>query len=251
MVNTQLSVQTRLTVSGNVDVTDFALGRGTHFLHDAEAVIFSFYTFCHKAGPLRCAFYASTPTEIETRLETLLEHLKTHPIIVPSSSSNPRPEIISYSSVRRTIASALYRPLVIFPLLATALSALESGDGRPFVELTSQSSEELPLCEKSDRGDGPDPNPEVPDVEGSSDANKAILCSDAPDLDMSVGAFEGYVKELQNISKSTGATMASMRLGCVGWNVKAKWRFGGKFLRSTVSLSLVLCYPGYSWLLEH
>lgn len=81
------------------------------------------------------------------------------------------------------------------------------------MELTSQDSEDLPLCGNSDSGDGP---AEVPDVEGSSDANKAIMCSDAPDLDMSVGAFEGYVKELQNISESTGTTMASMRFGCVG-----------------------------------
>jgi hypothetical protein len=56
-------------------------------------------------------------------------NLRFSPVIVPSSSSNSKPELITYSTVRKLISSTLCRPLIVFRSLAEALSALEAGDG--------------------------------------------------------------------------------------------------------------------------
>lgn len=192
----------------------------------------AFYTYCHSAGPLLCAFYDCRPKAIENRLNNILADIKIHPVIVPASpSSNPRPEIISYSKVRRMISSALYRPLVVFPSLAEALVGLEKGDGRPFVDLTSQGGEELPLCEEENYPEDDDPQaptPEAPEAEGNWDATKAIMCTDARPAEGGVEEFRKYVETLSRMSKSAGATMSNMWMGCMEWRIKAKWQFRGK-----------------------
>jgi pimeloyl-ACP methyl ester carboxylesterase len=222
---------------GNVDAEQYSSGEGTHFLTDTDAVMTSFYTYCHAAGPSLCAFHASSPTLISARLTTLLTTLKTSPVIVPSSSTSSKPEIITYSKARKLISSALYRPLAIFPALAEALAALEASDGEPFLSMSPQFSDQLPLCD-SNTSQPPDPTPEIPEVEGSADASRAILCSDQAPFLGGVSAFSTYLEECQNASTSAGATMANMRLGCVDWGVKAKWRFAGPF-RSDIGTKIL------------
>lgn len=153
---------------------------------DTDAVMESFYTYCHRAGPTLCPFHASYPSKIEARLDILLAKLKENPVIVPASTTNDRPEIITYSKVRKAIASALYCSLVIFPTLAESLAALEAGDGKPFLELTSQDQVDLPLC-GSGTSQASGSATEIPGVGGSAGAPLAVLCSDQ-------AQFEGGVK---------------------------------------------------------
>jgi hypothetical protein len=191
----------------------------------------AFYTYCHSAGPSLCAFHSSSPQLIETRLSSLLSNIKKHPVIVPApSTSSSRPEIVSYSTVQRVISSSLYRPLIMFPAIASALSALEAGDGLPLLTLSGQSFSDSLLCNNPDSGS--DEGEGIED-EGSADASRAIMCSDNGGWWDSVEGVEAYVQILQNISKSAGATMAEMRLGCVGWTIQAKWRFTGPFEANT------------------
>ncbi|KAH7361055.1 prolyl aminopeptidase-like protein [Rhexocercosporidium sp. MPI-PUGE-AT-0058] len=223
----------RMVNDGNVDARDYVSGAGTHFLQDTDTVMNSFYTFCHLAGPTACAFYDSTPEDIEIRLSSLLADIRKHPIIVPASPSlNSRPEVVSYSKVQRLITSALYRPLVMFPSLAQAFAALEAGNGRPFLDLTSQGGEELPLCQKH-LDDPSHPGNPVPEAEASADASKAIMCSDGALIPGGVEEFETYVGKLMELSKSAGASMASMVMGCVGWKVRANWQYTGPFEGNT------------------
>ncbi|KAH7417696.1 TAP-like protein-domain-containing protein [Cadophora sp. MPI-SDFR-AT-0126] len=226
----------RMVNDGNVDARDYVSGAPTHFLQDTDNVMDSFYRFCHLAGPKQCAFHATTPEAIEARLQTLLKRIKTHPIIVPASTSlNPRPEIVSYSKLQRLITSALYRPLVMFPSLADTFVALEAGDGRPFIDLTSQGGEELPLCDSrlENPADPENPTPEVPEAEGSVDASKAIMCSDGEPIPGGVEEFSVYAGKLMDLSKSAGSSMVSMVLGCVGWKVRGRWQFTGPFEGNT------------------
>lgn len=219
---------------GNVDAKNYVSGGGTNLLTDTDVVLSSFYDQCHSAGPKECAFYYSSPLAISTHLSTLLHHIKSHPVIVPSSPSNPSPEIVNYSKLRKLIASALYRPLVMFPPLAEALAGLEKGDGRPFLSVTSQGITSLPLCENrdeklSDPTAPENPTPEVPEAEGSADASKAILCSDGIPIPDNVTMFGEYVSSLQDISSAAGATMASILLACVGWPITPFSSFLGPF----------------------
>lgn len=192
----------------------------------------AFYTFCHKAGPLLCAFYSDSPQAIKNRLDKLLADIKVHPVIVPASPlTNPRPEIISYSKVQRVIVSSLYRPFVVFPPLAEALAALEKGNGRSFIDLTPQ-GEEISLCQTQydpKDGDPESPTPERPEAEGNSEATRAIMCSDARPAEGGVEEFSRYVDTLVGLSKSAGASMSSMWMACAEWSIRAKWEFRGKY----------------------
>lgn len=117
----------------------------------------------------------------------------------------------------------------MFPPLAEALTALESGDGNSFLDLAGRNEGDPFLCD-----DGREtPTPELPEVEGSADASKAILCSDQGFQNDTVDVFGDYLEKAVSVSKAAGATMASMRLGCVGWSVEAKWRFIGPFTGNT------------------
>ncbi|EKD20304.1 alpha beta hydrolase fold family [Drepanopeziza brunnea f. sp. 'multigermtubi' MB_m1] len=228
----------RMVNDGNVDARDYVSGQSTHFLTDTDRVMDAFYVFCHRAGPDRCDFYAESPAAIEARLELLLEDIKKHPVIVPASPPRfPRPEIVSYSGLRRLISSALYQPLLIFPSLASTLLALESGDGRPFVNLTSQGAEEPSRCydrlESTIPTEPENPTPGDPEGAGSADASKAILCADLDPVQGGVDDFVTYVDKLVRLSAAAGASMASLVMGCVGWQVKAKWRFSGPFEANT------------------
>lgn len=215
----------RMVNDGNVDAVEFASNRGIHFLQDTDKIMDAFYHYCHKAGPKLCAYYLDSEKAIEARLDGLLRNIRKHPVIVPSSASNERPQIVSYSSVRKMIASTLYRPVVMFTALADALAALEIGDGSIFVDLATQVSDDPFVCDTGDdHGDGAF---ETPELEDSHDGGIAILCSDGERMNDTADEFGVYVDELVALSKSAGATMANMRLACVQWSMQAKWRFAG------------------------
>jgi hypothetical protein len=187
----------------------------------------AFYHFCDKAGPSTCAFYTSTPSKIEERLQTVLRNLKTHPVIVPAlGETTGLPEIITYSSLQRLISATLYRPILLFPFLAHILASLEAGDGLPFMEVVStfgMHNEFSCECEASG----------VPpislEIEGNDDASIAIQCADGGEMHDTVEEFEKYANYLLSQGKITGAVSALFRMGCAGWNVKPKWRFSGNF----------------------
>jgi hypothetical protein len=126
----------------------------------------------------------------------------------------------------------------MFPHLAEALAGLENGDGQPFLSVTGQGTTSLPLCknrdeEQNDPNVPANPTPEVPEAEGSADASKAILCTDGLPVPNNVTLFGEYVERLKSISSAAGATMASMRLGCVGWSITAASPFLGPFEGNT------------------
>lgn len=239
----------RMVNDGNVDAVEYSSGRGIHFLQDTDTIMEAFYHFCRLAGPELCAFHEDSEKSIETRLQKLLENIKKNPVIVPGSlSSSKRPQIISYSSVRKIISSTLYRPLVMFPALADSLAALEVGDGSVFLDFAAQGSDDPFLCDANygirEGDDSPDTTPEVPEAEGSKDGGTATLCSDGGIINDTVDEFGVYVDKLVSLSKSVGASMASMRLACVGWSIQAKWRFDGMPLDSESSRNPALTKVG-------
>jgi hypothetical protein len=204
-----------------VDAEELTSGSGIQFIQDADKVMEAFYDFCHVAGPAECRFYASSPAKIEERLDHLLEKIKKNPVVVPALSTGGLPAVVSYSGVRRMIASALYRPIVMFPHLSDALAGLEIGDGISFMQFSAVYGWDPFRCDTDPSTPKPEPSDLVPA------APNAILCSDAEFAKITLEDFQDYVSQLSWASKSVGATMATMRLGCVGWSVEAKWRFAG------------------------
>ncbi|CZS96242.1 uncharacterized protein RCO7_04983 [Rhynchosporium graminicola] len=216
----------RIVSDGNVDIRGWMMGSAVHFLDDAHKIMSAFYSLCHHAGPSGCKFYDKTPEAIEARLQNLLSAIKKNPVIIPAqNSSSNRPEVVSFSSVRRLISKSFYRPIWIFPQLAEALAALEDGDGVPFIKAQGVSKDPI-SC-----GPGSDSKDEL--SEGTSDAFPAIMCSEANPLLDTADEFQEYVDTLTGISPSIGAVMAQdFRLQCAGWTVRSKWNFTGPFTGS-------------------
>lgn len=216
-------MRVQLTLAGNVDVQRWYSGDGMRFIEDADKVMGAFYHFCHLAGPEGCAFYDSSPTKIETRLDNLLTDMKTNPVVTLSKDAADRPTIISYSDIRRAINSALYRPIQVFPELAKALSGLESGDGTAFLEMKGKTPDPF----RCDRPAEESHDSEDDLREGSEDATAGVMCSEAKPVPQEVEQFAKYADVLVRLSKSAGATAANMRMVCVGWEIPAKWDFDG------------------------
>jgi hypothetical protein len=195
-------------------------------LHDTDQVMNAFHYFCHKAGPANCDFYAPTPLTIENRLDKLLDKLRIHPVIVPAAKNSvDLPELITYSSLKRFISAALYRPILLFPPLATVLAALEMGDGAPFLDLVrAQGMREPFSCEC----DGSGIPPKAPlELESYDDAFRAIMCTDGGGMNETVEEFKEYADHIMKQSKAAGAVNVLFRIACAGWTTKAKWAFTG------------------------
>ncbi|KAF7926064.1 uncharacterized protein EAE97_010364 [Botrytis byssoidea] len=228
----------RMVSDGNVNYNEWSTNTHTSFLHDSEKIMSAFYHYCHLSGPTICAFYSPTPSQISTRLATLLSQLKIHPILVSPQDASSLPELITYSSLKRLISASLYRPILLFPSLATVLQALETGNGVPFIDLTSTfGMREIFTCDcpHNSCNDLPPPidDDDDEDSEATADASAAIMCTDGGSLPPSLSAFKTYATNLIASAPAAGAVGAEFRLSCVGRTVPAKWRFTGPFEGNT------------------
>ncbi|KAK3393301.1 TAP-like protein-domain-containing protein [Podospora didyma] len=228
----------KMVNDGNVDYKEWYYGDVNsyiNFLYDTDKVMDAFYEFCHKAGPLRCLFYATTPPLIKERLDALLAQIRVTPVLIPPASSavdasGPEmPELVTYSKVRRMISTMLYQPIHRFRPVAEVLAGLEGGDGIPYYKYAY--------------GGGPSPSafclaetvpPTVPisgpEEEGTDDVFPAVMCSDdAHAINETLAEFEMYANRLQEVSTAAGVVQISMRMSCVGRTVRPKWRFNGPF----------------------
>jgi hypothetical protein len=219
-------------LQGNVDYREWYLGEHINFPRDTDKVMKAFFEFCHQAGPERCRLYAKSPAEVQARLSSIIENLKTHPVIVPASDEGPElPELVTYSKVKRLLTSVLYQPLRAFHRLAEVLAALEQGDGQPYYQLVN--SDAIPPSAYCGLKPIPPTIPLDDSLEDNNDAFPAILCADGQPFDQTVEQFEDYANQVQEISPSTGAVTVSFRLSCAGRTIRPKWRFTGPFVADT------------------
>ncbi|KAF7903923.1 hypothetical protein EAF00_001257 [Botryotinia globosa] len=227
----------RMVSDGNVNYNEWSTNTHTSFLHDSEKIMSAFYHYCHLSGPSICAFYSPTPSQISTRLATLLSQLKIHPILISPQDASSLPELITYSSLKRLISASLYRPILLFPSLATVLQALETGNGIPFIDLTSTfGMREIFTCDcpHDSCNDLPPPiDDEDEESEATADASAAIMCTDGGPLPPSLSAFKTYATNLIASAPAAGAIGVEFRLSCVGRTTPAKWRFRGPFEGNT------------------
>ncbi|KLU86095.1 hypothetical protein MAPG_05114 [Magnaporthiopsis poae ATCC 64411] len=228
----------RLVSDGNVDYNEWYHGVHINFVRDGDKVLNGFYELCSLAGPRKCAFYEPTPAKIETRFRALLERLRENPVVVPARAADESaddgapemPQIINYSSLRRTLSSVLYQPLYLFPKFARALAALETGDGLPFLRMNGAGSSLLQSACPS----APEPvEPTVPPssvAESTADMFAAVLCADGmPWGNKTVRDLVSVAEELRNISFADGAVNSAVKAACVGRTVRPKWRYTGSF----------------------
>lgn len=226
----------RLVSDGNVDYEEWYNNVHINSVRDADAVMEAFYTLCHKAGPQQCAFYGSSPENIQERHLAILESLRVQPVLYmppPTDAFDATlPEIVTYSKLRQLAATSLYRPNFYFTHLAEILAGLEQGDGAPYYNFVTRHGTPFPnMCSI----EGPPPTEPLTgdEPEGNDDAFPTILCADGKPLDKDPREFQAYVDEMGAISKSNGAIVVHDRIACAGRTVRPKWNFKGPFRTNT------------------
>jgi len=158
----------RIILDGVVDYNGYLEPIWTNSIEDTDAVLSSFFTYCHQAGP-RCQLYKANDTvsDIQARFDIAMEKLKENPIEVVLEDTKT-PLTITHSSIRGQLFLALYSPTAMFPAVATLvwliywdLTDLLSGGATP------PSFDLKPLCAppKSARN-------------YNSEAQIAIMCGD-------------------------------------------------------------------------
>ncbi|KAF2127151.1 hypothetical protein P153DRAFT_368486 [Dothidotthia symphoricarpi CBS 119687] len=114
----------RMILDGVVDGEDYFSGRWSNNLADADDAFRYFFESCHEAGEDICPFWASSPSAVEARFNTVVDKLSTSPIPV---ADQQMPAIVTISDLKNIMMQVPYAPLRYFPTFASMLVELESG----------------------------------------------------------------------------------------------------------------------------
>lgn len=88
---------------------------------DADAGLSSFFQFCYDAGPLKCAFWYSSVTEIRDHFFEVDRKLLEKPLPIPGFG------LFKIPTWRFGVFDALYRPALTFPVLAGVAAEIING----------------------------------------------------------------------------------------------------------------------------
>lgn len=213
----------RLVVDGVVEYKNYMSGNWSSNLVDTEKSMDSFYFHCARAGFPACVLSnrtnSSTPLEIKERSNKIIQSLYHNPLPVYTPSA----DVLSYSEVKSLIFGALYSPVLVFPIMAFLLHAIEKKDSpmlAPLVQVLHHSG-----CSANDP---------LYDVATRADAQIAIACSDGDDQSyMDRESFQAFAKEMAAASPSGGSLWSVIRMNCIHHTLPAVHRFTGPFKANT------------------
>lgn len=212
---------------GNCDYEDWFRTEHTAHVTDTDLIFGAFDTACHKVGSSKCAFWASSPSTIQQRRDSLLSTLKKSPVIIPAWTNDDGPElpeVVTYSKLQRLVRIALYKPLVFFPPLADVFAALERGDGMPYYRmaqgLTSEGNAASQFCSLEDT-----PATQPLETTMETGAFPAIMCSDGEARHDTADDLAVYADKMAELSRWAGVVNVNFRSVCAGRTIRPKWRF--------------------------
>ncbi|KAF5871553.1 putative alpha beta-hydrolase protein [Botrytis fragariae] len=209
----------RVAIDGVVDPEDYISGTELKDIYLEDAVIDSFFTYCHFAGPSLCDFYTGNSSkDIRNRFENIFLPLNAS-YAFSQNWTNATTIQESLVSIKSTVRLTAYTPIDSFPILATQLVAYE-------VALS---------------------NLTLPAIEAASNigATTANIIGTVPQLtEWFIGAFCGeipsvygktyeelksHIDTIEEESFLTGEIWATTLVLCSGWPITASWRFAGPF----------------------
>ncbi|CAD6589123.1 MAG: hypothetical protein ASARMPREDX12_003607 [Alectoria sarmentosa] len=230
----------RAVMDGVVDSPDYYRGEWLANLQDTDEIMKKMCDYCDRAGPGGCALYTQGgASAIMKKFDEILESIRELPIGVPASGALA-PDLITYSDVKWAVRGAVYAPIQEFSTLAKVLTDLSHRNGTSFAAVKQQ--QQRPSVPTPECRDAPPYAQEcqVPSVT-LGEATTAILCSDGNSTSgMTRSAFASYVKQLQGQSQLMGDSWAQIRMGCIAWDVKPKWRYPGPFAGITAKPMLLV-----------
>ena len=205
----------RVVLDGVVDADDYSRTGWSTNLNDEDKIFQLLADTCYEAGPDRCALYnIGGSSKILDNINEILEGIRSSPVATWDTNG---PKVITYSQAVLAIFSEFYKPLNGFTNIARLLSNLAKGNGSDFAE------PQIAYSHSS--------NPPGDDRRSTS---TAVLCSDGnPIEDVSKESFQTYRSMLKNQSSLMGDNWSTIRLPCLFYNIRPKWRFSGPFGRQT------------------
>jgi len=220
----------RFVLDAVVLPTGYFNGNWTPSIGDADATFDTFFEYCSESGSRKCPFHADKdPQSIKRRYYELLSSLKEDPISVPASSTRT-PDVITSSDVRFEAKEALYCPLQKYPPFAQQLVDLWHKNGSLLADVKQARVRPFHLPDKCKR-DGPFSLACQKPGGWEDEAAAAIHCPDAESADgITKASFKKYVDVLTNQSMVMGYTWAEIRMPCIGWKVRPKWKYEGMFI---------------------
>ncbi|KAI0820044.1 alpha/beta-hydrolase [Trametes gibbosa] len=221
----------RVIIDGVYDSHNYRDALWNTNLADMEAVIDSFFHFCHKAGPEKCSVYESSPAKIRARYFALLESVEAAP--VPIAGASP-PLIITRRVLQTQIFRAAYSPLATFALVADTMFALERNNETALVDLA-------PKIVNPTECKCALPDPGLADNEAFS----AIACGDADVHPYDAATYEAYYQGLAKASPLAAPLWAQHYLQCSQWLIRPKGRYTGPLEAANTSHPLLVISPRY------
>lgn len=141
-----------------------------------------FFDACVQAGRRRCALHEPTARLVEVRLDRIFATLKKRPLAVPPLDSDRDDRlgygIVDYAAARQLVFRFMFSPYLgvgraspTAAELASALAAVERGDGRP-LWILQQPAQQTFRCDCSGDDEQPLTTPDDPSA-------RAIACGEA------------------------------------------------------------------------
>ncbi|PIL33855.1 hypothetical protein GSI_03561 [Ganoderma sinense ZZ0214-1] len=223
----------RVIIDGVFDADNYRTSLWNSNLVDNEAVIDSLFTYCHQAGPLKCALYEPTPSAIRERYHRILAAVESDPVSV--SLAEP-PVLITRKVLVSQMFLAAYFPVVGFPMVVSTLRALETANQAALAVLASLAG----LSPTCDCAHGPLPLPQR-----ENDAFSAVACGDGDANAYDRAAYQAFYDTITREAPTAGPIWAAFHLGCTQWPVRPKWRYTGAFAARNTSHPLLIVQPRF------
>ncbi|KAI0355783.1 alpha/beta-hydrolase [Trametes cingulata] len=222
----------RMIIDGVFDAYSYRANIWDTSLVDTDAVISSFFGFCHQAGPDKCPLWESSAPQIRGRYFDVLRSVEEEPVAIPLAEP---PLVVTRKRLHEQIFQASYKPLAGFPLVAETIHAIESRNQSALTALAPKIVD--PTECKCAAGDSP--------WRAGNEAFAAIECGDGDEQPYNATEFRQFYEGLLQASPLAAPVWAVSYLSCAEWRVRPKWRWTGPFAAKNTSHPLLLISPRY------
>ncbi|KAH9859128.1 alpha/beta-hydrolase [Lenzites betulinus] len=219
----------RVIIDGVYDAHNYRAALWSTNLADMDAIIGSFFHFCHQAGPEKCSVYDSSPEKIRARYYALLESVETAP--VPIAGASP-PLVVTRKILQNQMFEATYEPSTRFPIVADTMRALERGNEAALVWLAPKIVDPTEC-----KCDLPAP------TSADNEAFNAIACGDADGRPFDAAAYAAYYAALARDSPLAAPFWSHHYLMCSQWRVRPNARYTGPLEAANTSHPLLVVSP--------
>ncbi|KAL2867640.1 putative proteinase [Aspergillus lucknowensis] len=213
----------RMLLDGVVDADKYYTGAGPEPIVDSDAIFDKFSSYCDEVGE-ECPLYTpGGPAAIKQTYKELEDSLLNSSMsVLPSETRGPG--VATWTDLKVVLRIAVYQPLAGFSFLADIASNLLTGDGSKLVDF--KHGRRSPAC-PSDECLAAGPWSSPCQVAGQNElySSSAILCTDAEYMqEADEEGFKRTWRSLQEVSSTVGDYWAHVRLACVAWSVRPKWK---------------------------